>query len=246
MKVAAVIQARMTSTRLPGKALKTLCGEPMLLWVLSRVQRIELVDDVVVAIPDGPDHQPIATCLEAHPDITLVRGPEHDVLTRTLMAGKAVNADAIVRITSDCPMIDPDVCSSLVSAWRCSGARYGRLAFNSGFPLGFDTEVFRLEDLEKAASESSDPYEREHATPFLWRNPDRFPAIYIDANPNRRHWRLVVDTEDDFRLAEAIYERLGPDFRYLDLVRLFEKEPRLLAINSNVVQTEYLGLPKGK
>ena len=245
-RAVAVIQARMTSTRLPGKALLPLAGVPMLLRIVDRAARIPGVDAVAVAAPVGSTHDPIASALTGRPQVQLIRGSEKDVLARTADAARRTGAEAVVRITSDCPMIDPAVSGALIAAWRLSGFDYARLAFECGYPLGFDTEVFRAGCLFEAEAEATDPYEREHATPFLWRHPERFSALYLDALPDRRSWRLVVDTAADYRLASTVYDRLGADFGYADLIALFAAHPELLQINAAAAQTPFEGVPRAQ
>jgi len=154
-----------------------------------------------------------------------------------------MDAAVVVRITSDCPYVDPAVSDAVVLARRASGLRYARTAISTGFPLGFDTEVVTFEALQEADDGADDPYEREHVTPYIWRRPDRFPAIYVDRVPDLRSWRLVVDAPEDYMLARAVYDDLGPDFRLGHLVELFARRPDLLTINRDVGQTPYVGLP---
>ncbi len=237
----AIIQARMTSTRLPGKVMKPLAGVPLLGRVLERVARIEGIDGICVACPDGEAHEPVADYASKLPGVTVTRGPEDDVLSRFKSAIEATGAETVVRITSDCPFIDPEASAAVIAAFRAGSWVYARTSFNSGFPHGFDTEVVRASVLIEAAGEATDADEREHVTPFVWRRPERYPAVYLDARPDRRHWRLVVDTQEDYALARAVYERLyaeRPDFGYSDLIALFEAAPDLLAINGGNVNAE--------
>ena len=242
----AVIQARMTSTRLPGKILLPLAGKPILARVVERARAIAGIDKVVVAIPDGTAHAPVAS-LCATLRTPVVRGPEQDVLKRTLMAAEAHGAETVVRLTSDCPFLDPRASAAIVAAFHASGAAYASNAMESGYPLGFDTQVARLSALREADAEAADPYEREHVTPFLWRRPERYPALYLDHHPNLRHWRLVVDTKDDYEMARRVYDELAARdalFGLEALRDLFATRPDLLALNAQVKQTPYEGLPR--
>ncbi len=245
--VVAIIQTRMTSTRLPGKVLKPLAGAPLIARVVERVARIQGVDAVVVALADGAPHDPVIAALGGLP-AKIVRGPEQDVLARTARAARVSGAMTVMRITSDCPLLDPDVSAGVLAAYlaeKDAGIRYARTAFDSGFPLGFDTEVFAAAALFEAQARASDPYEREHVTPHIWRRPDVYPSVLVDARPDRRHWRLVVDTEDDYALVAAVYDALYPakqDFGLADLCRLFEARPELLMLNAHIAQHGYVGL----
>lgn len=245
--VAAVVQTRMTSSRLPGKVLKPLAGAPLICRMLERVQRIGGVDRVVVALAEGAAHDAVIPALRGL-DVMVVRGSEGDVLVRTAAAARAAGAATVMRITSDCPLIDPQVCARVLAAYvagQPAGIRYARTSFDSGYPHGFDTEVFDAEALYEAEAKASDPYEREHATPYIWRRPENFPATIIDVQPNRRDWRLVVDTPEDYRLVSAIYDALyprNPNFGLPEIAALFAARPDLLAINAHVGPQTYVGL----
>lgn len=246
-RVAAVVQARMTSSRLPGKILLPLAGKPLLYRMLERVKRIVGVDSVVLALAEGPIHDAAVEAVSGL-DVLVVRGSESDVLARTAKAAREAHADTVMRITSDCPLVDPVVSGSILQAYVSGfgeGLRYARTAIERGHPLGFDTEVFASELLYEADQTSSDPYEREHATPYIWRRPERFRQIAIAGHPDRRGWRLVVDTADDYKLASAVYDALypsNPQFGYPELIELFEDKPHLLRLNAHVEQKPYVGL----
>lgn len=152
-----------------------------------------------------------------------------------------------MRITSDCPLIDPDVSASVLAAYasaHAAGIAYARTSATEGFPHGFDTEVIAAEALYEADAEASDPYDREHATPFIRDRHDRYPGIVIVASPDRRKWRLTVDTEEDYDLVSEVYDALyaeKPEFGYSDLCALFERRPELLEINAHVNQAVHAG-----
>jgi spore coat polysaccharide biosynthesis protein SpsF len=245
--VIAIVQARMTSSRLPGKVLKPLAGTPLIRRVVERIQRIAGVDRVVVALAQGLEHDQVELALEDM-DVLVIRGSETDVLARTAVTARAAGAVTVMRITSDCPLIDPAVSASVLAAYAAAqgaGIRYARTAFKTGFPLGFDTEVFSLDLLCEVEANATDPYEREHVTPFIWRRPEAYPAVLVDARPDRRGWRLTVDTEEDYRLVSAVYDELypaNPEFGYVELCALFEARPELLEINAHVGQKTYAGL----
>lgn len=245
-RTVAIIQARMTSTRLPGKVLKPLAGAPVLNRVVERVRRIEGVEVVCVATPGGSAHDPIAELVGSLDGVALARGPEEDVLRRFVIAAELTGAGTVVRITGDCPLVDSRASAAVISAYRAGGVPYARTSFDSGYPLGFDTEVVTVEALRTADREAVDPYEREHVTPFIWRRPERFPAVHVDYRPSRRSWRLVVDTAEDYELASRIYDTLyaaDPAFGLAELESLFAVQPELLKINAAVPDTPYIGVP---
>jgi len=240
-----VIQARATSTRLPGKVLLPLAGAPAIRRVVERVTKIEGIDAVVVAIPHGRVHEPIAEAVSPT-GVAVFSGSEDDVLARTLGAAESLEASVVIRITSDCPLFDPKVSGAVLSAFRTLGVTYARTAMTCGYPVGFETEVISIDSLRTAATESVDPYEREHVTPFIWRHPDRFAAVHISCEPDRRAWRLTIDTREDFELASQVYDELfavNPAFGLRDLTDLFCRRPDLLQLNAGVAQKPIIGRP---
>ena len=248
--VIAIIQARMTSTRLPGKIMKPLAGAPMLVRVIERVQRIAGLDGIVVAVPEGAAHEVVAQAAAKLPEVLVSRGPEEDVLRRTAMAARTAGAHTVMRITSDCPLIDPAVSGAVLAAYlaaRDGGVAYARTAIERGFPLGFDTEVFAASSLFEANGEAVDAYEREHVTAFIWRRPERYPALLLDHEPDRRGWRLVVDTAEDYEMVQAVYGLLypgTPKFGFGELQELLAGRPDILTINAHVPEPPYVGLPR--
>jgi spore coat polysaccharide biosynthesis protein SpsF len=230
-----IIQARMTSTRLPGKVAMLLEGAPILQHVVERAKAIPGVDHVCVAAPEGHVHEPIVEMMARVSGVSVVRGPEHDVLRRYAVAAAATQADAIVRITSDCPMIDYKVSGAVIALAQTAGASLARTAHESGYPVGFDTEYLSADLLRIADREALDPYEREHVTPFLWRRPERFPSLYLDRDPDRHEWRLTVDTAADYTVAQDIYRRLypiNPLFGMEEIEPLLTKNPVVLTAGS--------------
>ena len=230
----AIVQARMTSSRLPGKVMKPLAGAPLIRRMIERVLRIRGLDRVVVALAEGPAHDPVVSALEGM-NVSVVRGSEDDVLSRYAMAARASDAATVMRVTSDCPLLDPEVSATVLAAYMDShdnGVRYARTSAESGYPHGFDTEVFDAVALYEAEANATDRFDREHVTPYIRMRPDQFPATIIDAKPDRRNWRLTVDTEQDYRLTSAIYDALyprHPEFDYSDIISLFKIRPDLLA-----------------
>lgn len=230
----AIVQARMTSSRLPGKVMKPLAGAPLIRRMVERVLRIEGLDRVVVALAEGPAHDPVIGALQGM-DVTIVRGSEDDVLARYAIAARASGAVTVMRLTSDCPLLDPETSATVLTAYgdaRRSGIRYARTSAESGYPHGFDTEVFDSAALFEAEEKATERFDREHVTPYIRTRPDRFPAVIVDTKPDRRRWRLTVDTEQDYQLAAGIYDALyprRPNFGYADIIALFEARPDLRA-----------------
>jgi spore coat polysaccharide biosynthesis protein SpsF len=238
-----IIQARMTSTRLPGKVMLPLAGRPMLERAAERAARTPGVDAVCIAIPEGSAHQPLADVANAAGWI-VARGAEHDVLRRYCVAADLSGADVVMRVTSDCPFIDPAVCAAVLAARRAQNVPYARTAIDTGFPIGLDVEVVTAAALREADAEAADPYEREHVSPFVWRRPERFGCLVLDRRPDRRNWRLTVDQPEDYRLAQAIYNEAFPqtpqfDFPWIE--RLLQSRPDMLEINAHIAKPTHVG-----
>lgn len=208
-RVVAVVQARMTSTRFPGKVLADLGGRPALALLLARLREARELDGIVLATSTEPSDDPVAE-LAPHAGAQLVRGPLHDVLERFRLAAKASEPDAVARITGDSPFICPEVVDAVVARWRVTGED---LVTNSieprSFPSGLDVEVIARPALEVAAAEASEPIEREHVTPFLRRHPYRFSHARVDLDPPCPDARLDLDTPADLEDLRAVLARVG-------------------------------------
>jgi spore coat polysaccharide biosynthesis protein SpsF len=243
LSLVAVIQARTRSTRLPGKVLMPLGDGTVLACVVARVQASNAADRIVVAVPDGSADDALAKSASAL-GVDVARGPEQDVLARTLNAVRLSGCTRVMRVTSDCPMIDPQVIRAVVGMQATTGAAYASTALDTGYPTGYDVEVLPADLLELADRSGADTYEREHVTPYIWRRPEQFPAVFLDRKPDRRAWRLVVDTADDYQLAVALYSALGHDpvFGLGAVEALFSERPDLPDMNRTTRQTPYVPL----
>ena len=238
--VVAIIQARMGSERLPGKSLADISGKPLLQHVVERLARAKRVSEVVVATTPHPRDEAIVA-LARSLGIRAVVGSEEDVLARYLLAAREAQADVVVRVTGDCPLIDAGLADSVVDAFYHHNVDYATNREAAGFPRGMDAEVFSMHSFEEVAREAVLSYEREHVTPYYYRHPDRFRIVQVDAMGEfcRPDLRLCVDTEADLRLIRAIFERLGGkgnEFSILDIIHLFDREPALADINAEVIQ----------
>ncbi len=241
MKVAAIVQARMGSTRLPGKALRELCGQPMVGHVVSRVRRLERVDRVAVAIPDGPSDDPLADYLATLSGVGVTRGPEDDVLARYVAAAAEAEADAVVRITADCPLLCPSVSQRVVDAFleRTGECDYASNGLRRTYPRGLDTEIFSVAALDTANREAREAADREHVTPYIWQRPDRFRLHSVEDAGDRSHLRWTVDTPEDLALVTRIYEALWPrqpEFDYAEILECVAAHPEWLELNRHVRQ----------
>jgi len=241
MKTVAIVQARVGSTRLPGKVLLDLAGKTVLERVVERVSRFTLVDEVVVATSELRADDPVAAeC--ARIGVETFRGSESDVLDRFVGAADATGADVCVRLTADCPLLDPGVSDSIISVFHEADgvADYASNKIPQSFPRGLDTEVFSREALGRTAREARETYERVHVTAYMYRHPERFSLISVTSDVDRADWRWTVDTAEDLEFVREIYGRLGgtDDFSWHDVVALLDEEPSLKWINATVKQKE--------
>ena len=226
----------MGSTRLPGKVLRPLLGRPMILHVAARAARIPRVDAVVVATPDGREDAPLREVVDAA-GVAVVPGPADDVLRRYAIAARAADADAIVRITADCPLLSPSVSGHVVAAFLEGDLDYASNTLERTWPRGLDTEVLSRDTLETLDATATEPFEREHVTPAAWQHPERFRLRSVRNDADLSAVRLTVDTDEDLRVVEGIFEALGRDDVELDeVLELLARRPDLAAINAGVAQ----------
>lgn len=239
MTTVAIIQARTGSTRLPGKILKMLGGRSVIRQVHDRVQQAGGVDRVVIAIPEGRDDDTLAQHLAGFTD-AVFRGSETDVLARYMGAAVAFKATRIIRITSDCPFIDPDIVSQMLIAFDHARPDYMSNTLNPHLPRGLDTEIFTAEALRRAFEGATRPHEREHVTPFLYQNPDDFALVPFRAQAKDvSDLRWTLDTPEDWHLIQRLYDLLECPFqqaRLADVLALYEDHPELREINGAILQ----------
>lgn len=236
--VVAIIQARMGSTRLPAKVMKEICGSPILAHVVSRLKSSKLVDTVVVATTVDPSDDVIERWCDGN-STACFRGSVNDVLDRYCQAAKKLNARTIVRITSDCPLIDPWLVDKVIEKFSSGG--YDLVRTDSTYPDGVDVEVFNLSSLEKAGREAYLTSEREHVTPYIWKNPEVFSLLSIKNPVDLSHMRWTVDDEKDFLLVKEIFEGLakgGKLFYIDDILDFLKRNPALREINSRTMRNE--------
>lgn len=239
MKVVAIIQARMGSTRLPGKVLLDLVGEPMLARVVKRTRRAQMLDEVVVATTVRPADEAIERlCSER--SWPCFQGSEEDVLDRYYQAALAHRAEAVVRITSDCPLIEPEIVDRVVQEFLDAqpDIDYVSNIFPKRmFPRGLDTEVVRFDVLEKVWYEDHDPAWREHVTPYICRHPELFNIHSIANEVDLSHMRWTVDTIEDLEFVQCIYGYFGHDhFSWREVLSVLDEHPKWIEINQKVAQ----------
>ncbi len=241
MRTVAIIQARIGSTRLPGKVLLDLCGKTILGRVVERTSRMKRIKDIVVATSSLESDDSIEEeCRRL--GVACFRGSETDVLDRFRGAAQALSAAQCVRITADCPLIDPGVSDDIVERFETAGplVDYASNKIPQSFPRGLDTEVFTREALERSARWAKKPYHRTHVTAYMYQTPELFTLLSVTSDVDRADWRWTVDTPEDLAFVRSIYERMDgkPDFGWLDVVKLIDAEPALADVNRHVVQKE--------
>jgi spore coat polysaccharide biosynthesis protein SpsF len=243
MKTTIIVQARMTSSRLPGKVLKTVLGKSLLEIELERLMGSKLADQIVVATTKNQDDQPIVDLCNKL-NVAYFRGSEDDVLSRFYFAVKEFKADQIVRITADCPVIDPRVVDNVITYYKSNYPRYDFVAncIERTYPRGMDTEIFSCAALEKAFFEATKQPDREHVTPFIRTNSKYFKLANIRYYKDFSSHRWTVDTKEDFELLKLIIENLYPKnslFSLEDCLELLEKHPEWQNINAHIEQKKY-------
>jgi len=237
MRVGIISQARMTSTRLPGKVLLPAAGQSLLAWHVQRLRQTEL--PIFLAITTNAQDDVLADFAAQH-DLTVTRGDEHDVLSRYYACATAHQLDVIVRVTSDCPLIAPELIAEGVR--RYLAAQDSRLylsnALERSYPRGFDFEIFSYEMLAEARARATRPEDREHVTPYLHQNrPGTVHFAHLTRPADASQYRLTVDTPEDFTLVKSLLEEhnagaLGAE----ELIALLEVHPELAAINAHIEQ----------
>lgn len=244
LRVGTVVQARLGSTRLPGKVLLDIGGRPMLEHVLRRAALARSSAVTVLATTVHPSDDVVAE-LGSRLGVAIVRGPEEDVLERYRLAVDRYGLDVVVRVTADCPLIDPDLIDRAIELMVADrSVDYVSNTIERTFPRGYDVEALRAAALLAAAAEARRPFEREHVTPFVWRRPWRFRVVQFRNSRDLSSYRLTVDEADDLALVRSVWERLAPlagEAFGLDAVaELLDKEPSLTRLNAGVKQKTLL------
>ena len=228
MNTVAIVQARMSSTRFPGKVLAPLNGTPMIIQQLQRVTRATTVDRIVAATSSDPSDDPLAKVV-AEAGYPVYRGSLTDVLDRFVGAGSEHQADVLVRITADCPLISPSVIDRVVAEFSASGADYASNTLEPTYPDGLDVEVFRTAALERIQQLPLDADEREHVTLGIYRHPELFTLhSVVDPSGDHSDLRWTVDTPEDLEFVAWVYSALAdsqPEFEYTDILQLLAAHP---------------------
>lgn len=235
-KIVAIIQARLDSTRFPKKVLVEILGKPMILHVIERAKQSNLIDQLVIATSIRAIDDPILDVVSKH-RISIFRGSPEDVLDRYYKAAKKYHADIIVRITGDCPLIDPMVIDKVIQCFLDGKYDYVSNTLEQTYPDGLDVEVFSYKTLEKAWKEAELTSEREHVTPYIGKHPEKFRVMNVRNDVDLSYLRWTVDYEKDLEFVKEIFKSLYKEnsiFLMNDVLNLLEKKPELKKINIGI------------
>lgn len=246
--IGTIIQARISSTRFPKKVLKKVEGKTVLEHVINKVKRVKNCDKVILATPDKREDD-ILEKIAKKLNISVFRGSGNDVLDRYYQTAKLFKIDPIVRITADCPLLDPKVVEKVIDFYLKGDYDYVSNVHPPTFPDGLDVEIFSFRALEKSWQEAKLSPEREHVTPYMINHPKFFKIGNVASGENLNYLRLTLDEKEDLILIRKIYKELyhkNPLFGLKETVKLFEKKPELLKINQFIKRNEgYLKFLKG-
>ena len=237
----AIVQARIGSTRLPGKVMKNILGKPMLWHLIQRLKSSKLINRIVIVVPDKESDKVLLKLAEEM-GVDSFAGSEDDVLDRYYRAAMKYDAETVVRITGDCPLIDPEIVDEIIGHYLKNKDKLDFVHNGMSYPDGIaETEVFSFAALEKAWKEARLTSEREHVTSYIWKNPDLFRSATLEYKENLSHLRLVVDDERDFQLVSEIFINLykkGKIFLFDDILRFLKEKPELLELNKDTMRNE--------
>lgn len=242
MKVVCLVQARVGSTRLPGKILKEICGKTILHHEIDRLKKCKEIDEIVIATTDKEDDDKIVN--EAKKlSVKYFRGSENDVLSRFYYSAKENNADIIVRVTSDCPCIDFEILDKMLiyfkEKYKEKQVDYLSNTIKRTYPRGYDIEIFTFSALEKSYINAKKEYEREHVTPYIYDKTNNFLKLSFENKDDYSEYRVTLDTIEDFIVIKNIFENLyykNPYFKLNDVVQYLNDNLHIVDINKHIEQ----------
>jgi len=237
-RIVATIEARMTSSRFPGKVLMEACGKPMLQHMIERLQRVPSLDGIVVATTGNDADVPIVN-LAQRMGVGFFQGSEYDVLLRVLHSARAYDIDVIVEMTGDCPLIDPALVEDCIRGYQVAGVDYVSNVLERTYPRGMDTQVFATEVLADVADRTDDPEDHEHVSIFIYSHPEIYSLKNMPGPPELTNpgLGLTLDTPEDLELIRRIFEILYPDnpnFTLADILAVLKDNPVLSELNAHV------------
>lgn len=238
MRIIDIVEARMLSTRLPGKVMKTILGRPTLELMIERLRRVSHLDDIVVATTVDPSCDPIVELCHKL-GVGCFRGSEEDVLDRVMRAAQEAKADIIVETTGDCPLIDPETTDSVIRTFLDNDVDYCSNNLEHTYPLGMEVKVFPLAVLEEVDRLTDSPADREHVSLYIYEHPEKYRCLNFagDLPPEDAELRLVLDNPEDFELISKVFEALYPNnpaFSLRDMLDLFNQHSQWRDINRHI------------
>lgn len=239
-KIGIIVQARMGSSRLPGKVMKEILGKTMLSILIERLMRVKNAHRLIIATTIHPRDEAIVAEVKKYPKVDLFRGSEDDVLSRYYEAARRYKLDTVIRVTSDCPLSDPAIIDTLIDYfYSLEDADYASNTLKKTFANGVDAEVCSFQALEQAYALGKRPHHKEHVTTYIYENLKCFN--YEDTEDNSR-FRITVDTPEDFQLVKEIFQRLQhlPFISYRDVLGLLKASPELVKINAHIQQKKVI------
>ncbi|WBW96223.1 glycosyltransferase family protein [Oceanirhabdus sp. W0125-5] len=245
MKVVCIIQARMGSSRLPGKVLKKIVDKSVLEHDIYRLRKAKNIDEIVIATTiENRDNAIVEEAKNL--GVRYYRGSELDVLERYYYAAKETQAHIVVRVTSDCPCIDPILIDEIINKFKIEflegNLDYINNTLELSFPRGYDVEVFSFKVLEIAYNNAKEKFEREHVTPYIYCNKDKFKVQVYKSDVDYSNIRVTLDTEEDLNVITKVYEKLYKEnkcFGLQDVINLYNSNPKIFAINQKIIQKKF-------
>ena len=240
MKTVAIVQARMGSTRFPGKVMEVICGQTLIEILLSRLSKSKKIDQIIVATPKNSNNYKLIKYLQEK-DYFVYQGSEKNVLQRYYEAAQEVNADTIVRVTGDCPLTDAKLVDSCIEKYQSSNVDYVSNIEPASFPDGLDVEVLKFSALKKAWKNAKLKSEFEHVTPYIWDNPELFLIGNHTNDKDLSNLRLTVDVMDDFKKISEIFKSLYPknkNFSLNDVLVFLKENPEIDLLNNKINRNE--------
>jgi spore coat polysaccharide biosynthesis protein SpsF len=235
MNIVAIIQARCGSARLPGKVLMDIAGRSMFSRVVERTRQARMLTEIVLATSTERRDEPLAS-LAARLGVRCFRGSEDDVLSRFVGAAAVFNADLVVRLCADCPLLDGVVIDRVVQVFQESdGIDYASNNLERTYPLGLDAEVFTRDALVRAHLEAKLPYEREHVTPYIYKHPELFSLRNVVHSSDLSAYRLTVDEPADLKVVQKIYQHFEErSFSFIDILKFLRENPQVRQLNEHL------------
>lgn len=246
MKTICIIQARMGSTRLPNKVMRKITGTPMIGVLLGRISKAKGIDKIIVATTDSIESLPLVKYVREL-GYSVYQGNESDVLDRYYQTALMHNADSVIRITGDCPLIDPVIVDEVIEKFKCSQVDYASNINPPTYPDGLDVEIFTFSALERAYNETTETYHREHVTPYI-RESGLFKQVNISSSIDLSDKRWTVDEPEDFEIVKNIFEHFQPEisFGWKDILSLNENNPNLFKSNHHLARNEGMKMRTGQ